>query len=129
MRVAIPYWRGRVSPVFDVAKNFLLVDVKGGQELSRSQYTVDHTDPVPRAREMAELKTDVLVCFAISWPQEMALNAVGIRTVSQICGPIEGVLSAFLRRRLRDKVFAMPDSCGRETVEKQFRKFRGQVIN
>ena len=36
LRIAVPVWEGRVSPLLDVAERLLVVDVDAGQEVSRS---------------------------------------------------------------------------------------------
>jgi predicted Fe-Mo cluster-binding NifX family protein len=115
MRIAISNWQGRVSPVFDVAKTLLLVDVKGGKEIERKEFDINHVDPLSRAREVAAFGAGVLICGAISWPLEMAMNASGLHVIAQTCGPVEDVLEAFLRGELSaDKnTFLMPGCCGR----------------
>jgi predicted Fe-Mo cluster-binding NifX family protein len=113
MKVAIPHWQGRVSPVFDVARRVLLVDVAGGREADRSELLLRTTDPVRRAREIARGGASVLICGAISWPLEMALSAVGIHVIAQVCGEVEEVLRAFWEGKLLDGAFLMPGGCGR----------------
>lgn len=120
MRIAVSSWQGRISPVFDVARNLLLVDVDGGRDLVRSERRLGRADPLARARQVAELGTDVLICGAVSWTQEMALISAGVRVVSQTCGPIEDVLKAFLRGQLTGNAFLMPGCRGRR------RRFRGR---
>ena len=46
MRIAIPEWQGRVSPVFDVAVSLLLIDVDGKHEVRREQRRLLRTDPL-----------------------------------------------------------------------------------
>ncbi len=116
MRIAISNWQGRISPVFDVAGNLLLVDVEGGREIGRSEHRVDQAGPLARARQVAGLGTDVLICGAVSWPLEMALVSAGVRVVSQTCGPLEDVLEAFCGGRLTGKTFLMPGCRGRRRL-------------
>lgn len=120
MRIAIPSWQGRISPVFDVAKTLLLVDVDGSRELGRNERRVVHVDPLARARGVAELGANVLICGAISWPLEMALTSAGVRVIPQTCGPVDDVLEAFLRGQLTNNAFLMPGCCGRR------RRFRSR---
>lgn len=118
MRIAIPHWQGRVSPVFDVAGNLLLVEVVDAQEVGRRDVALSVADPTLRARQVAELPADVLVCGAISWPLELALQSAGVKVISQICGQVEEVMQSFLAGTLEDGAFLMPGCCGR-------RRFRG----
>jgi predicted Fe-Mo cluster-binding NifX family protein len=113
MKVAIPYWQGRVSPVFDVAGSLLLVDVDQGNEQHRETARLDAVTPEARARQLAELGAGVLVCGAISWPLELAVTAAGVKVIPQVCGDVEKVLAAFLAGRLGQNMFQMPGCGGR----------------
>jgi len=114
MKVAIPHWQGRVSPVFDVAGNLLLVEVDQGTEQGRESARLDSNEPEARARRLAELGAEVLVCGAISWPLELAVTAAGVKVISQICGEVEQVLVAFLDGRLGQEAYLMPGSGRRQ---------------
>ena len=118
MRVAIPHWQGRVSPVFDVAGNVLLVDVADGKEQARRNVAVEAEQPQTRASLLAGHGATVLICGAISWPLEMALASAGIEVIPQTCGDIEQVLAAFINGQLQQDAFLMPGCCGRR---RQFR--------
>lgn len=119
MKVAIPRWRGRVSPVFDVAGNVLVVEVDDGVERARRDVVFDVEDPQGRAARLTETGANVLVCGAISWPLEMAVSAAGIEVIPQTCGDVECVLTAFIDGRLNQGAFLMPGCCGRR------RRFQG----
>jgi predicted Fe-Mo cluster-binding NifX family protein len=119
MRVAVPTWSDRVSPVFDVAKHLLLVDFDGEAQASREEVPVGETEPAARARRVAQLGVDVLICGAISGPLEAMLISAGVRVIPHTCGPADEVLEAFAAGRLTDEAFLMPGCCGRR------RRFRG----
>ncbi len=108
MKVAVPCWENRVSPVFDTACNMLLIDIQNGNELKREKKFLSHSDPLSRSRHIALLGTDVLVCGAISRKLEFTLQSAGVRVISNICGPVESVIQAFLSGRLCSRQFHMP---------------------
>jgi len=113
MKVAIPVWQGRVSPVLDTAGRLVVVDVEDGEEQRRGEEILSESSPMARASQLAGLDVDVLLCGAISRPLENALASSGIQLVSRLCGEIEEVLAAFLDGRLlKDKLFLMPGCCG-----------------
>ncbi|MFW6062431.1 MAG: NifB/NifX family molybdenum-iron cluster-binding protein [Planctomycetota bacterium] len=112
IKLAIPHWQGRVSPVFDVAGRVLLVEIDGGQQQARQEFAFTAEDPRGRAARLAETGADVLVCGAISRPLEMALSAAGIEVIPQICGEVQRVLAAFIDGRLSGREFLMPGCCG-----------------
>jgi predicted Fe-Mo cluster-binding NifX family protein len=113
MKVAIPYWQSRISPVFDVAQHVLLVDLDGPDGPKRSDLTLGDEDPPRRAAQLARANADVLICGAISRPMELAVSAAGIRVIGQICGDVECVLQAFAENRLGQEAFRMPGCCNR----------------
>ncbi|MBN1766689.1 MAG: NifB/NifX family molybdenum-iron cluster-binding protein, partial [Sedimentisphaerales bacterium] len=112
MKIAVPQWQGRISPVLDVASNVLLVYIEDHRELQRQQDTLVPTDPWARAQAIRQMGADVLICGAVSWPLETALRSAGIQVISNICGPVEEVLAAFCNGQLDEKEFMMPGCCG-----------------
>ncbi len=113
MRIAIPQWEGRVSPVFDVAGSLLLVDVENGREILREQRRLLGSDPLARADEFLSLGVEVLICGAISTPVEARLAASGVRVIGFTCGTVDEVLAAFLMGELSNRAFVMPGCHGR----------------
>jgi predicted Fe-Mo cluster-binding NifX family protein len=111
MRVAIPVWNNRVSPVFDTARQLLVAEIEEGREPSRTQEDLSEGLPLLRARRLAELGVNVLVCGAISRPLAILLAAVDVRVVPWTAGPVEDVLAAYIGGHLRDSRWRMP-GCG-----------------
>jgi predicted Fe-Mo cluster-binding NifX family protein len=113
MLLAIPVWQGRVSPVFDVAEQLLLVELDGSHELSRRRESLANEEPALRARRVADLGVDTLICGAISQPLESLLTAEQIEVVPWMCGDAEEILQAFRAGGLADGRFVMPGCCAR----------------
>lgn len=122
MRIAIPQWQGRVSPVFDVAATLLVVEADGASEVKRQEFALTTTDPDKRAQQVVQLAADVLICGAISWPLELALHSAGVQVISQICGQVDEVIRSFLANTLANGAFWMPGCCRR-------RRFRGGQVH
>lgn len=126
MKVAIPYWQERVSPVFDVAGRVLLVEVAEGKEQGRQDLAMEGQLRT-RANLLRENGASVLICGAISRPMELAMTAAGIEVISQTCGEIERVLAAFIGGQLSEGTFLMPGCCGRRRWSEGWRcRRRGQ---
>jgi predicted Fe-Mo cluster-binding NifX family protein len=116
MKIAIPHWQGRISPVFDVARNVLLIETDGHAEASRQDVVFDPAGLFPlRVRQLARTGAEVLICGAISRPLESAIRAEGIDVIPHICGEISSVLNAFLQGQLNQSqnTFLMPGCRGR----------------
>ena len=108
MRIAIPHWQGRVSPVFDVAVNFLLIDVKDGREIRREERRLFATDSMPRLAEFLSFGAGTLICGAISALVESRLASAGVQVIAFTCGVVDEVLAAYLSSKLVSRVFMMP---------------------
>ncbi len=108
MKIAIPHWQGRLSPVFDVCGRVMVVETDGRHEIGRSEAAVTGIDPLDRVRLLSALGVDVLICGAISRYLEAALAAAGIHVLAEVCGPVEAVLAGFLARGRTASCHRMP---------------------
>lgn len=108
MRIAIPIWKERVSPVFDVAKHLLVVDIEDSTEVARELKTVTEDQLTDRAQYLADLRVEFLICGAISRSLELILGARGVGVIPQFCGTAEEILQAFLSGTISDRRFLMP---------------------
>jgi predicted Fe-Mo cluster-binding NifX family protein len=113
MKVALATWNGRVSPVFDVARQVLMLDVENGCATARHAEPLPGTDPQAQAARMAALAPDTLICGAISQPMAALLEAKGVRVIPFTAGPVEEVLAAWLAGALPNPALSMPGCCGR----------------
>jgi len=111
MKILLPHWRKRISPVFDVSDNVLLLEIERGEEVSRENLRLREWETFARAREITALEIEEVICGAISRELEKALNGAGIRVRGFICGDVEDVIAAFLNQDLTAPRFRMPGSC------------------
>jgi predicted Fe-Mo cluster-binding NifX family protein len=112
MRVAIPVWNGRVSPVFDAASMIVLLDIEDGQEKARTEVQVPARPLVLRVKLLVERHVDVLVCGAISQMLAEMCAAAGTPVVSWVAGPLDDVVRAVLTGALPSPSYTMPGCCG-----------------
>ncbi|MGQ9662561.1 MAG: NifB/NifX family molybdenum-iron cluster-binding protein [Kiritimatiellia bacterium] len=108
MRVAVATWNGRISPVFDVARQIMLLDFENGQEVSRRQETLPGTDPWAQTARLGALGVGVLICGAISRPMLALLTRKGVEVIPFTAGPVEDVLAAWRAGRLPNPALTMP---------------------
>ncbi|MCK5802297.1 MAG: NifB/NifX family molybdenum-iron cluster-binding protein [Lentisphaeria bacterium] len=112
MNIALPTWCGRISPVLDVAENFLLVEAGDSGEVVRTEIRLaDGVFPL-KVGQLSKLGVEVLICGALSREMEALLNASGIQVIPHTCGPAEEVLQAFLNGQFTGETFLMPGCCG-----------------
>ena len=108
MRIAIPIWEGKVSPVFDTALRLLVVEVENKKEAARFIYYIDEQDLTRRCRRLRNLEVDILICGAVSHPFLQMLLASGLDVIQQISGRAEEVLEAYLQGNIFPSRFLMP---------------------
>lgn len=113
MIVAIPDWKGRVSPVFDVAGQLLVAHVAAGLPDGCRHQQLLTQSPAARVSQLAEWGIDILLCGGISSGLREALERAGVTVIPHICGCVQEVLRAYLDKRLSDEHFAMPGCCAR----------------
>jgi predicted Fe-Mo cluster-binding NifX family protein len=112
MKLALATWNGRISPVFDVARRVLLVDIVGGHAANRREETLPGSDPAAQANRLVALEPEVLICGAISRAMAGLLAATGIRVVPFTAGATEEVLAAWLAEGLPSPTLRMPGCRG-----------------
>ncbi len=114
MKVAITTWNGRISPVFDVARQVLLLDVEDGRVIARREEPLPGDEMQHQAAQLVELGTYVLICGAISHPMAAVLAGKGIRVIPFTAGAVEEVVAAWLAGSLPSAVMSMPGCCGQQ---------------
>ena len=99
MKVALTVWNGRISPVFDVSRKVLILDVAHGAVTGQREEPLEGIDPVQKARKLVEWEVRKLICGAISRPLAGLFATYGIRTIPFIAGDAEEVIKAYLARK------------------------------
>ena len=112
MKIAIPTWNGRVSPVFDTASRLLVVDGKEGVETTRFETDISEQFLPSKIMRLTGLGIETLICGAISRPLTYMVTTAGIKLIPWITGQIEDVLQAFFTGTLFDPRFIMPGCAG-----------------
>ena len=111
MKTVIPVFKNRVSPVFDWCSNLLVVEIKSGREMGRSNVAAADTDPVHQADQLVELKAGTVVCGGIGEILLGLIEANHIRVIPGVSGDIDDVLAALIAEELPHPRFMMP-GCG-----------------
>lgn len=123
MKVAVTIWQGRVSPVFDVSRQLVLLTVEKGHLIERSLENTAHLSAIHKAARLLELGVNLLICGAISQPVHSELLESGIEVIGFTAGDLEEVMQAFLGGTLPCSTFCMPGCCNKS---RRLRHHRGQ---
>lgn len=120
MIIALPIWNDRIAPLFDVARQALIVSVhqQGIEEQTRIALPVDA--PEEKVRCLVRQGTGILVCGAISRPLCLMACSCGIDVYAFVAGEAQEIIAAWFEGRLDQDDYAMPGCAARR------RKFRAR---
>ena len=108
MRIAVPIWEDKVSPVLDTASRLLILETLENGKVSRVEADLSERNISRRCYRIRMLEVDVLICGAISRPFADLLEASGIEIIPGISGDIEDILTAYFEGTLNQSKFLMP---------------------
>ncbi len=118
-KAAFAFWEGRIAPVFDVARQVLLVEKApvivgtAGTDSEQRPVLALPEAPALKAGVLKEQRVSVLVCGAISRPLQESIVRQGIRVLPFIMGEVEELIRAWRTDRLEQDGFLMPGCRGR----------------
>lgn len=112
VKTAFSSWNQRIAPVFDVARQLVLVETESGRILSETEETFPADEMGAKVRILAGLRVNTLVCGAISRFLHGFVASYGITVVPFVAGDLREVIQAWIEDRLNDD-FAMPGCCAR----------------
>ena len=108
MRIAVPIWEDRISPVLDTASRLLIVEKEEQQGAIRSETPLEEQDIHRRCLRIKGLGIDTLICGAVSRCFLRMLMASGIQIIYGVSGNHEDVLAAYFDGTLDHAGFLMP---------------------
>lgn len=108
MKIAMPIWEGRVSPVMDTANRLLVIEVQDSVEISRQVERTPRPYGTHLAKFVSELGVEVVLCGAISRQLESLLEKSGVEIIGCIKGNVDEVMMAYLNDTLDSRRFFIP---------------------
>ena len=108
LRVAIPIFRSRVSPILDSCTRIILIDIEHNQEIERSEIHLNGLSLIERVSVLQKSSVKTIICGAISDMFQNMLQNVKIYMITGIAGEVEQVVGAYLSESLNDPQFYMP---------------------
>ncbi len=123
MRIAIPVWGNRISPVLDVAREISLFDLERGQVQNEISITLDNESLPDRTIKLSENGVDQVLCGAVSEVFYQILTNQDIKVLPWLTGKTDDVLQAFISGQINKSCFQMP-GCRGQTQRKRQRRGR-----
>lgn len=108
MNIAIPSWGKRISPLFDEAKQLLIVPHASTGPAAKHIVEITDLSLAQKCLLMKRTRVKTLICGAVSDVYLEKLLASGLRVIPGICGEIETVMNAYRNGTLEDPAFYLP---------------------
>ncbi len=126
MKVALTVWEGRISPVFDVCREALVLEIGNGNIVSTAKETLDTANPLQKIARLADLGVETLICGAVSEPLHTELTSRGLNVIGFVAGEVDEVVQALVSGRLPAPPLSMP-GCGARQRRRRSGRGRGRA--
>jgi predicted Fe-Mo cluster-binding NifX family protein len=93
MKVAVALFRNRTSPRAECCTAVLLAEVGDGRAEPLGVVTAPGVVLADRVAALRDARVQLLVCGGITKEAAQAVEAAGIRVISEVCGDAEEVLN------------------------------------
>ena len=101
MKIAIPIFKGRISPRFDFSPEMWVVTVENGVLVEQERFPVTNLNLPQRLEQITSKGVDKVICGGIDRFSLDQLGNQGIDVVPDIMGEAEVAFNLFMRGRLR----------------------------
>lgn len=110
MKAAFSYKGNRIAPVFDVARQILVIEVEEGRVISSFKKKLEDDPQIRNAVRLAEMGIEILVCGAVSTSLHSMISAYGIYVIPFVTGCLNDIISAWINDCLNidNEFFFMP---------------------
>lgn len=108
MRIAVPIWEDKVSPVLDTAAKLLILETLDQRKVSRTEAFLNEQEISKRCFHIQKLGIDILICGAVSRPFSEILAAAGVNVIPGISGAVEEIVAAYFDGTLNQAKYLMP---------------------
>ena len=129
MKVALPYWHKRISPVLDSSNNFLIVDIEDSNQMGELRVNLDGKSTFDKVRVLKDQGVVLILCGAISEHCRCTFVSNGIEVIPWLKGDISYVIGAFIKGRLNEPGLLMPGcrGCRRWRIKKRGNNLRNET--
>ena len=106
MRVAVPIWENKISPVLDTAEKIRIYEIEDGVMVPKEELIMkSHVDDI--ALFIAD-RANVIICGAVSGNLDARLKDLGVKVHSWIMGEIDYILNCYVNGNINRKEHSMP---------------------
>jgi len=100
MKVAMPLFRDRISPRFDVCPEIWIIELSNGEVINQEKWQTESFNLQQRLTHLASKGVDKIICGGIDSFCMDHLGNMGIDVIHNVAGEAGEVLKFFIRGRL-----------------------------
>jgi len=101
MKIAIPVFHSNISPRFDEAQRFVLLETEGARIISRENFSTKGLSTIDKMKQLVNLGVETLICGGIDRGSLQYLSFNGIKTYSWVTGEVDDAIACYLQERMR----------------------------
>ncbi len=113
MKIAITVWNGRIAPLFDVAKQLLIVEQRPVRVVATLEFKGETLSQ--KIEQLAKHQIATVICGGISREYEEELLNANIEVISYVAGDVADILEAWQSDAFYQRRYSMP-GCMRPRV-------------
>ncbi|KAA3612199.1 MAG: hypothetical protein DWQ05_19555 [Calditrichaeota bacterium] len=114
MKVAIPVWENRISPVFDTTAHILQAEIIDKMLAKKEMLSLESLTIYQRIELLDNLGIDIFICGGITRPLLDSIRNKNIKTIPYVCGNVDKILSALCDGEDIKSLFSMPGNSNKE---------------
>ena len=100
MKVAMPLFRDRISPRFDVCPEIWIIELSNGEVINQEKWPMESFNLQQRLDQLTSKRVDKIICGGIDSFCIDQLGNRGIDVIHNVAGEAGEVLNLFIRGRL-----------------------------
>lgn len=100
MKVALPIFGSKISPRFDCATSFLIIEIEDGKIAQQTSFAIDEAGSFHRIRFLQNQNIVTILCGGIRRCDYWRLVETGMRVYAGLIGHANKIVEAFIRNEL-----------------------------
>ena len=127
MKLAMPVFNSKISPRFDQAQGFVLMETEGSRVVSKERMSTPEWSVTAIMKQLVNLGIDTLICGGIDRASMQYLSFHSIKVYSWVTGEVDDAVTCFLDNKMRPGIILGEQ--GKMKGRWQFCKGRNHLSN
>jgi len=127
MKLAIPVFHTKISPRFDQAQGFVLLETNHSEVIAREEMATRGWTEIDKMTQLVDLGIETLICGGIDRSSLQYLSFNGVHVYSWVTGEVDDAVACFLDNRMKPGIIL--GEHGKMKGRWQFCKGRNHLCN